>query len=901
MMKKNVVLTLLLVVALLSACVDSIDDPPVNNVTPTDNTWTVKFNLDGGKISGATTLADVKVTKGSSLGTKYPAAPTREGTWSFGGWFDESVNPYVQYQANTAINKDLTLKAKWNSTETNKWVVSFDTDGGIPPSIESIQVNKGESMGGQYPTDPTKARHEFEGWYLASDTGFSGTKYESSTNITANTDLKAKWKSLEIAISINITGGNPTSNDSVSVEPESGIVGEEITIYYNLAGGFHYNQLNFTGITSVNIEDVTTSGSDTIMYTIDAEDATDGVITINAVFTHSNKPIVTMTFDSEGNETRTYGDAPFTKAVSNPDLTGISYFSSVPTVATVNSDGTVTILKAGNTIITATKTEDTNTYAPAVYELTVEQLQLIKDNPTVTTSKQYDGTTTAAVTAIGALTNKVGSDTVTVTAEATYASEDAGTGITINVVYSISGAHADNYIKPIDYTTTGEITKAVGRAVSVPTVASKTHNKITVNAVTVSTPTYGQTAEYTISSTVSTVVGLTGSETWQDGLTFSGLTASTAYYVFARAKANDNCNTGVAQVSAAITTNDPPPPPLLKYDFSGGDTIPASYPGLSGSYPVLTGSITSANIVTSNATDGFFKDKQVLTIIKTDNSNYSSPKFVLPFNLGDKTLADYSHIILVARSASASNVDQSNKKMFVVEAGSSSTRLSADVNNNFNLGNNNNNTVMTIIMPISFTAATQNLTGVVELGFLLDNLKGVNFEIASITLIGSPFGYNISGGDTIPANYPVLSGSISSANIVTSNATDGFFKDKQVINIVKPTGNANPKFVLPFDLGSNTLADYSYIIIVARSASTSNVDQQYKTMLVQAGSSSTEVGTSGNNGFNLGNVNNNTVMTIIIPITFTPAKNFNGTVELGFLMNNVGGLNYEIASISLLR
>jgi len=792
---------------------------------------------------------------------------------------------------------------------TQYWTVTFDTNGGNHNPAQ-IRVENGKSMNSQYPNDPEKDDYTFDGWYLASDTGFIGTKYDADTPITKNTDLKAKWEVIP-GIKIKIEMEGETDSDNVSASPQHGEIGDVITLTYSLANTKANNRLAFSG-TKVIIEKITTAGSGTITYTIAGEDATDKIITIIASFEHSDKTLDTIAFADTNNETKTY-NTTYTKAISSTGSgTGaITYASSDVTVATVNATtGAVTILKVGTTTITATKAEDAN-YAgtTASYLLTVEPLQLTIGTPTVTTTKQYDGTKTAAVT-VGTLTNKVTSDTVTVTAEAEYASENVGTGIKITVVYSIDGADADNYNEPVNYETTGAITKATGRTVTVPTMASKKHNSITVNAVTLQTPTYDQTAEYTISSTITTVAGLTGSEVWQDGLTLSNLTASTTYYVYARSKENANCGKGVAQVSAAITTNAPPPPLLLKYDFSGGETIPASYPGLSGSYPVLSGNISSANIVTSNATDGFFKDKKVLNIIKNDNNNYTSPKFVLPFNLGDKTLADYSHIILVARSASASNVDQGNKKMFVVEAGSSSTRLSTDVNNNFNLGNNNTNTVMTIIMPISLTTATQNLTGVVELGFLLDNLKGVNFEIASITLIGSPFGYNIAGGDTIPTSYPpltgsypVLSGNISSANIAKSNATDGFFKDKQVLTIIKTDNNnyTSPKFVLPFNLGSNTLADYSYIILVARSASATNVDQSNKKMFVHAGSTTTRLSTDVNNNFNLGNVNNNNVMTIIMQIDFTPAKNYTGVVELGFFLDNLKGVNFEIASISLLR
>ena len=74
-------------------------------------------------------------------------------------------------------------------------------------------------------------------------------------------------------------------------------------------------------------------------------------------------------------------------------------------------------------------------------------------DPTITKSKEYDKTVTANVTA-GTLSGlvTVGSvtDVVTASAVATYNTSSVGTSKTITVVYTLSGADKDNYIKPVD-------------------------------------------------------------------------------------------------------------------------------------------------------------------------------------------------------------------------------------------------------------------------------------------------------------------------------------------------------------------------------------------------------------------------------------------------------------------
>jgi len=440
-------------------------------------------------------------------------------------------------------------------------------------------------------------------------------------------------------IMIKIKSSGNADDDSVTASPELGNAGDVITLNYKVADANNHNRLVFSG-TKTDIEKVDSAGSGTRTYTVNEEDSIEGVITIHAVFAHSDKDFDDIAFADKNNEYRIYGAAAFTKAITNTGKGSgnINYTSSDPTVAAVNIDtGEVTIKKVGTTDITATKEEDDNySKAEAVYTLTVTQLQLTKTNPTVTTTKDYDGSATAAITEIGALdnivdgddvsvsasasfdskdagakqitvvysisgtaannyikpvnytvngtinklqlyianpsvtpskvydgtttavvtagalSNKIGSDVVTVSATGAYNSANVAEANQITVVYSISGADADNYIKPVNFTIGGSIAKAPGSAVSVPKAASKTDNSITIRAVTMLLPNLGQTAEYAIAA-AATPIPTTG---WQENRVFSGLTKNNNYYFFARSKENANCGAGTAQVSAAIKAID---------------------------------------------------------------------------------------------------------------------------------------------------------------------------------------------------------------------------------------------------------------------------------------------------------------------------------------------------------
>jgi len=91
----------------------------------------------------------------------------------------------------------------------------------------------------------------------------------------------------------------------------------------------------------------------------------------------------------------------------------------------------------------------------------------------------------------------------------------------------------------------GDNGKNPGAAVTATTqTVSKTQNSVTINAVPA--PGNGQTVEYAI-STSSAAPG----SGWQDGLTFTGLQAGTAYYVFARSKANSAYNAGALKYGSS--------------------------------------------------------------------------------------------------------------------------------------------------------------------------------------------------------------------------------------------------------------------------------------------------------------------------------------------------------------
>lgn len=116
--------------------------------------------------------------------------------------------------------------------------------------------------------------------------------------------------------------------------------------------------------------------------------------------------------------------------------------------------------------------------AQATFEFTIAKKQLTISGTTVA-DKVYDGTVEATVTA-GTLAGLVSGDetSVSVSATGTFADKNAGSDKTVTIVYSLTGALANNYLAPKDETATATINKKELDLTEVPSREYNGDNRI---------------------------------------------------------------------------------------------------------------------------------------------------------------------------------------------------------------------------------------------------------------------------------------------------------------------------------------------------------------------------------------------------------------------------------------
>jgi len=195
-MKLNKIILALLILPLFFAC-------DVDGKKTTDNMVSVTFNSDGG-----TTVASVVIQKGKSMGSKYPADPTRVDS-IFEGWYEGAT----LYTKDTVINNNVTLKAKW--LPLVPILITFNPDNGTNEFTKEIFA--GTSLGVNMPEDPVKADHVFGGWWNGS------TRYYDNTKINSAITLTAKWL-VTFSVNFNSDGGSP-GNLNLSNVLEGSILG----------------------------------------------------------------------------------------------------------------------------------------------------------------------------------------------------------------------------------------------------------------------------------------------------------------------------------------------------------------------------------------------------------------------------------------------------------------------------------------------------------------------------------------------------------------------------------------------------------------------------------------------------------------------------------------------------
>ncbi|MDR0334584.1 MAG: InlB B-repeat-containing protein, partial [Methanomassiliicoccaceae archaeon] len=143
--------------------------------------FTVTFNPNNGKPE-----TSVTVPKGTS--TEAIDDPVRYG-WSFAGWFTDTG---VKWNFANSVNSNITLTAKWNENNDERYTVTFELNNGTMASW-SLNVIIGDKVA--KPADPSWYGWSFIGWFDGDSPWDFGSAVGGDMVLTAKWDenMEDRW------------------------------------------------------------------------------------------------------------------------------------------------------------------------------------------------------------------------------------------------------------------------------------------------------------------------------------------------------------------------------------------------------------------------------------------------------------------------------------------------------------------------------------------------------------------------------------------------------------------------------------------------------------------------------------------------------------------------------------
>ncbi len=305
----------------------------------------------------------------------------------------------------------------------------------------------------------------------------------STLTVTANSGCSSSPAAVH-TITTNPAPAIPTGTDVTSVYNGSVHTGSASSQVNLLPSGSEAAAIVWYGASSGGTSITAPSGTDVGSYTAYAEGKSN---TTNCVSLERTLVTVTitqrpLTANSTLND-KTYDGSPATGSIV---LGTVSNYvgQETLTITTSSTDFATNIAESDKaSTISYTLADGLNGGKATNYSMadksvtgTINKLQLTIADPTITKTKEYDTQTSAVVTA-GALQNVVSGDVVSIDqVTAVYDNANVGTGKTITVSYTITGANAGNYLAPINFTVNdGEIT-AKNLTVSGAVAADKTYD-----------------------------------------------------------------------------------------------------------------------------------------------------------------------------------------------------------------------------------------------------------------------------------------------------------------------------------------------------------------------------------------------------------------------------------------
>ena len=324
--------------------------------------YTINFNAQGGS------LASGESTKTAFCGMPIGTLPTPiRDHYAFDGWYTESTGG-TQVTADTIYDNyelaDINLYAHWVA---DGYQVTFNANGGsVSTSTKAVVY---ESAYGTLPI-PTRTGYTFAGWYTEAS---GGSQITETTIVTtaSNHTLYAHWNANTYTVTFDANGGSGTMSNQTHTYDQSLALTQNTFTKSNCAFLGWSRDASAKTATYTNKQSVKNLASDANanvrLYAVwESVSLNKTSLSLSKMpsgvsISASSATLATVATDDYSNATTVTasvnGYSSGTDSISATISSGtgsISWSSSNTSVATVNSNGTVTAVGSGSAVITAT-------------------------------------------------------------------------------------------------------------------------------------------------------------------------------------------------------------------------------------------------------------------------------------------------------------------------------------------------------------------------------------------------------------------------------------------------------------------------------------------------------------------------------------------------------------------
>lgn len=317
-----------------------------------EDSYTITFITSNGSFEDGATQTTITKRGGQTLAENdFPTVT--DNTANFTGWYYNGTTKSAKEWASTPVSGNMTFVAAFEGKVT----VSFNTMGGVwtesgQQYANGIEGNAGDTMTLPKAEHITRTGYTFTGWY----TDMACTTKAPDQFPGSRTTYYAGWSTEGLSVTVTET---PTYDGTRKTPALTVKVGET-----TLTAGKDYVAIYTDNVNAGN------NSATVTVYGIEDYSGLTGTATFTI-----NKAAQTVTFAKDGEQqTAIYGETFANTATAQLDSAAakITYSSSDTSIATVDANGTVTILKAGDVTIKATAAATGNVKkGEATYTLTI--------------------------------------------------------------------------------------------------------------------------------------------------------------------------------------------------------------------------------------------------------------------------------------------------------------------------------------------------------------------------------------------------------------------------------------------------------------------------------------------------------------------------------------------------